>query len=88
MIRSEVNDMINRDVKHGLNRGFEWPSTTRRRKAAQRKAVAELAFGMACSGLFVISLATLLGEGMWLHLIGLVSSTAGLTYQMIRKGGN
>lgn len=74
--------MINRDMKHG----FEWPSTTRRRKAARRKAVSQLVFGMACAGLFVLSLATLLGEGMWLQLIGLVTGTAGLTYQMIRSG--
>jgi hypothetical protein len=89
MIRSEVDNMVGKDMK----RGFEWPSTTRRRRAARRKeAIARLStalFTISCTSLMFVALSTLLPEGNWLALIYLALSVSGLTYQayqMIRSG--
>jgi hypothetical protein len=83
------SNMINRDVK----RGFEWPSTTRRRKAARQQELISGVFNssvwLSCTGLLYVALSTLLPEGNWLALIYLILAVSGLTcqaYQMIRSG--
>lgn len=81
--------MIGKDMK----RGFEWPSTTRRRKAARQQElinkVSTMLFTVSCTLLMFVALSTLLPEGNWLALIYLILATVGLTYQayqMIRSG--
>lgn len=82
------SNMIGKDMK----RGFEWPSTTRRRKAARQRElinkVSTMLFTISCTLLMFVALSTLLPEGNWLALIYLILATIGLTcqaYQMIRS---
>jgi hypothetical protein len=83
------SNMIGKDVK----RRFEWPSTTRRRKAARQQElinkVSTMLFTVSCTSLMFVALLRLVPEGNWLALIYLILAVSGLTcqaYQMIRSG--
>lgn len=65
-----------------VRKDYKWPSTGRRRREARARKVAELLFFGSCVNLVTFGLVELLPNGLWLHLLALITGTVGLTYQI------